>query len=568
MTEVLLHQRGELPPGRVGAVKPPRDLADLSPEIDLALTGAKFAGDKFNQLVDTRAATEKAVFHGSVNTILEEWKTSIAANPGAGYGELQVQRDKMMDAITAASQLATTVQGKQDNADWLEANTGPIRAQSQTAMMAIRSKQELDAYGLRRKKDMTDFDDTEYVNDQENMIRAGLLNRKVAMAQREIDLDIMFEAEKELLIGNELAVAREIFDVTGDTKQAIDYIRNSEIVPEKDKQPLQQDLVVEAGYRQTIAKRESDARVRSQTELVFKDVNEGNYSGINARIDAMPDISEEQKTQLKDTVRRHVEAERENKLQDSPFNQSNPAVFGRLLGQVRNDPLSITNPELLVFAGKGLEDGITIEEYNQLSVIHDSKLAALEKVDAEPDALKHDSVQRAHASIGRTRSFAIGTGPDAIEDPAERRAIEAEYQSVQNQLDEFAGTLKADDPDFGKKIEAETKRLLTPRIEEVTLGFFQKFFRVSERAVVTGRLARVTGSSEEAALARKRIKVFRESEGFESLDSSRQAEAERLIEQGLTVQDAIDRVSEEITETLTEKERARREELRRKAGLQ
>jgi len=76
----------------------------------------------------------------------------------------------------------------------------------------------------------------------------------------------------------------------------------------------------------------------------------------------------------------------------------------------------------------------------------------------------------------------------------------------------------------------------------LTLGFLSRSLRLSEKTFLLGRGAKVLGTSEEAALARKRMKVFKEQAPDLAKTLTKQEEASILerFRRGATVQDIID----------------------------
>lgn len=531
MSPVPLFRRTRTGPGRTGAVKPPIALADRSAQVAAAQAGSKFAGDVFNDIVASTAANEHATFQGTVAAEMENYNTFVASRPAASFDELETERDNMIKRMEVAGQQSTTRIAKRNNKNWLARNKRAVFAQTQTQMEAIRSKQAFATYEAQRENLIAGFKREELADLTGAQVEAGLLDKDFAAAQLENDFAVIGEAEAKIAVANASQIGFNEWQNTGSLTEGLDAIEALEGLTGAQKQNAESDLKTRVSLREAEIERETKAAQTQQIEAISKDINEGNYTGLPAKIDAMVGLTDTQKIEQKARLRKHVEAEAANRLEDSPYLQSNPAVFGRLLSQVRNDPESITNLELYDFVGKGSDDGISLGEYNQLSEIHDSKLAGLETPGQDP--LKQDSVDRAQSSIGRVRTFALR----GEEDEATRRITEADYQTIQNQLDEFAGKLKIDDPDFSKKIEAETKRLLTPKIEEVTLGFFDKLLRTT---VKFGPIS--FGAGEQSVLARKRMKTLEEEapEIFDTLTEEEKASILQRFRGGATVQEIVE----------------------------
>ena len=564
---VPLFERRELPPTRVGLAKPGFDLAEGAELAQAGQTLSKFAGARFDKLINSMAANEFAEFQGIANTEIENFSTFVKSKPGAPFKELEAERNKMIQRLEAISAKAVTEPGRQAIKNWMlqnvtlpdgttTTNKGLIFAKTQNNMVAIRTRQAFDISESLIKQFETNFNEDGLRAHYEEQIPAGLYNRDVIFG--EIDkktgkrtggrfaeqLAVMDEAAKELVADNASGIGLAAWEATGNKSDGFAAIQALEGLTADEKALAESKFNVQVNNRRAENQRELIATQTEQIEQISADINAGNYTGLEARIDAMPGLTETQKIDQRDRLRKHIEAEIANKLEDSPYNQSNPAVYGRLLSQIRNEPESITNFEIYEFAGKGAEDGITLGEYNQLSQIHDSKIAALETPGQDP--LQHDSVQRAQSSIARVRTFALTGAEDEAKDRGidigiVRRQIEAKYQTIQNQLDEFAGKLKIDDPDFGVKIEKETKRLVTPQVEEVTLNWLEKVGLPSRkrRGVFGGRLP---GKTEGEQLAEKRLKSLKENAPgiFDSLSKAEIASIRERFRRGATVQEIIE----------------------------
>ena len=221
MVDIPIAVRRETGPSRTGARGP----TPIEPNLN------KFAGDIYDKLLKTRAANEEAEYHGEVNTAMEDWDTFVAANPGAGYDKLNVAREKMMLKIRKAGGKATSPEARNNINNWYSANANLIRAKSQTSMEAIRANQELTAYQVHQKNNMTNFAYDEYEENKDRMIEAGMLHKETADARQVADFGVMREAEHKLIqetaVENTKASLKNILDAGGDKQDALEVLNKA-----------------------------------------------------------------------------------------------------------------------------------------------------------------------------------------------------------------------------------------------------------------------------------------------------------------------------------------------------
>lgn len=195
-------QRTELPPSRVGAVKPPLSLADRSGEIGLATATARFAGERYNNVVKAKAANEHAEFQGIAAAEIEGFDTYLVSKPGRSFKETETERNAMVARIEVAANASTTELAQQDNKKWMLRNKGRINAQTQTSMEAIRTRQALATFNVQRKNLITNFKDDELADLYAGQVASQLMTQKFADAQQARDVEIMKEAEKKVMVEN------------------------------------------------------------------------------------------------------------------------------------------------------------------------------------------------------------------------------------------------------------------------------------------------------------------------------------------------------------------------------
>lgn len=378
MVDVPLAQRTEVGPRRAGDVKQPFALAD-DPLIDFGRDLSKFSGVVFDKLVRTKAANEEAAYHGVVNTSMQEWDAFVAGHPGAGYDQLQAQRDKMMLKIKNAGAEATTGIAKRNNSNWFKANETLIHAKTQTSMEAIRARQGLNAYQLHQKNNMANFNYEGYSSNMESMIDAGMLDRDVAEARQEFDFDVMQKAQRKLAIDAAAKVGMEAWQNTvtpenpeGDLNAAFDAVAALNI-PEGDKQEIESEIKTRVTNRRAentlqLEKSQEDARQAIVDRFVQIDPNTGvpNLDDIDGFINNTSLPPAEKELWMNKAKSR---AESIIKGTGDKFTQHDSDVYSRLLIDLTTDPKSHTVSEISQFVGLGEDGGISTDQFSELSAI-------------------------------------------------------------------------------------------------------------------------------------------------------------------------------------------------------
>ncbi len=361
-SKIPLFQRSEIGPTRAGAVKPGFDLArgEGIAEIGTAISG--FAGGIFDDLVATRAANEEATFQGQVNTAMEEFETFVAANPGAGYDRLGKEREKMNIALDKAGQAATTRKARQNNKNFMLRNKKAISQRTQSAMEAIRAKQELLTYQSHRKNFMNNFDRDGLIELNEDMVESGLLNPEVTAAQQELDFGIIDKAERKIAVSNSVGIGFDAWQSTvtpedpdGDLNAAFDVIDALD-VPEGDKQEIESELKTRVANRRAETKLEAQQADAKSVETINGWINKGELDGITDRINKLP-LTETRKAEEIKKANAHIAAI--NKGNPSPYEQTDPVTYFDLRRKIELDPLSVTEADLaaVVGLGKGRVEG-------------------------------------------------------------------------------------------------------------------------------------------------------------------------------------------------------------------
>ncbi len=342
MTDIAVGplQSTELPPPRVGEVKPPFSLADRSGEIGLALATAKFAGDRFNKVVQAKAANEHAAFQGIAAAEIEGFDTLVVSKPGASFDELESERNKMVARIEAAGKQATTKSAQQSNKNWMLRNKPNIYSQTQTSMEAIRTRQALDIFNVQRKNLITNFKRNELTDLYGGQVESGLMTEKFAKAQLAVDLDVLDAAEAKVAVGNASQVGFEAWQDTGNVKDGLDAIDAIEGLTGSDKD------TAESEYKRRVANRQAEdtLELEAQQEEDRGTINEAMYvnKDYNASFDAINNsrLSEKEKRPLL------KENEDRAKLAASGRSEANdPAALDKVttaIAQLGNDTLPLS----------------------------------------------------------------------------------------------------------------------------------------------------------------------------------------------------------------------------------
>lgn len=144
MSEVQLYQRQQLPPSRVGAVKARRYQREADvPEMGVGEVIAGFAGDVFDKIWGMQAANEESEIIGGSKTLLANFETELAANPGLSPEELKKLKDTVITSWKKLGKIATLPKSKRYWNNFRLENMGNIEAQLNTTIEEIKTQQEL-----------------------------------------------------------------------------------------------------------------------------------------------------------------------------------------------------------------------------------------------------------------------------------------------------------------------------------------------------------------------------------------------------------------------------------------
>ncbi len=372
MTDIAVRplQRTELPPSRVGKVKPPLSLADRSGEIGFAFATARFAGDRFNDVVKAKAENEYAAFQGIAAAEMEAFNTFVVSKPGASFEELEAERNKMVARIEVAAKKATTKSAQQSNKNWMLQNKKNINAQTQTSMEAIRTQQALTEFNLHRKNLITKFKDNELTDLYAGQVESRLMTKEFANAQLASDLAIMDEAATKLAIDNASAVGFNAWQATvtlenpgGDKKTGFAAIQALEGPSGDDKALAESKLNVQVNNRRA----EDKIKLEAQQEEDLANINQSmyidkNYQNATALIQASNLSQREKGTLLKESDRRA------QAVIDGIAERNDPVAVDKIstaIAQVGNDTLPLADAKQILNENRALLKSEKVIEFTE-----------------------------------------------------------------------------------------------------------------------------------------------------------------------------------------------------------
>ena len=321
----------------------------------------------------------------------------------------------------------------------------------------------------------------------------------------------------------------------GDKKAGFAAIQALDISGD-DKALAESKLNVQVNNRRAEDKVKAEQATTESVEQINKRLNERNFADIIPFINTLP-LSETQKTEQILKATHFAEAVNSTKENIVTTDETNIAI-DRNLNNLRKG--EITYDEGLDIYRK-LAKKINAKEGEQN--LDDIRTAADAAVDP---VLKRPVVVDGQASVDRIRAVRVGfVRADDTLDDTERAVliseIEREVLADKTELDQWARE-NADKPNFSQEFQKQVNAINRPKVEKVTLGFFNRVLRGSEETLFFGVVPKFAGTSEEAALARKRMKSLEENapDIFNTLTEEEKASILERFKRGATVQEIID----------------------------
>lgn len=544
-----LFQRIETGPRRAAAVKPGFDLARGGEIAQLGGTVAKFSGVVFDQLVKVQAANELAEGKGQVSSLIEEFSNYVAENPNDSFEKLEEKWKKVVGDIKAIPATLKTGLANDTMKQWLALRGRTISLQAHGKMFAIKNKQNLDRFNVQRELNILNLDDAALEVQYDDMRATGNYDNVILDDQEQLDLRVIETAQSKVAVGNASQIGFDAWLSSGDLNVGFAAIEGIEGLTGAQKQNAESELSIRVRLRRAENKVKAQQAEIESVEQVSERLNQRNLSGIETFIRSLP-LTETQKTEqiLRATnFSKAVTATKDNIVTSDETN----IEIDRNLNQIRKG--EITYDEGLA-AYSELAKGVNAKEGEQN--LDDIRTAA-DAADANiSPVLRRPVVVEGLASLDRIRAMRVRfVNADTAGDDKKRAILIAKIERVSRtdrvNLDQWARD-NADNPNFNKEFNNQVDILSRPRIEEVTLGFFQRLLRPSERTQAIGRGARsvlplpaaglaILGT-EESALARKRFGVLetKAPDLFKSLTDEEKASILDRFRRGETVQDIID----------------------------
>jgi len=290
--DVQLYQRQELPPTRVGAVKP-----EHIPELGVGEVIAGFAGTVFDKIWATRAANEESEYVGSIETALGEFETAVADSPGMSPENLKKLKDATLAKIDDFSKLATLPKSKQYIKDFTLKNRGRIGARLNTSVEEIITEQELGRAKINldmlvAARDSAGVTKLFFGTETKPQGLSGtLIDPETATLMHAAAQDKINVLQSKFDAGEAQADAFDIWQDTiteenpeGDLTKAFEFINADPRIPESDKQEAESELRMRIVNRRAEAERINEEKwEKNETEL-WKSWREGTltYSQIES----------------------------------------------------------------------------------------------------------------------------------------------------------------------------------------------------------------------------------------------------------------------------------------------
>lgn len=385
--QVPTYNRTQLPPGRVGAAKPPYELAqtatDKSGMIQFGQDLAGFSGDIFQKLIQVRANNEHHEFLGKVSTAQMEFEGYVRTNPGAPLAEIEKARDKLLADIdkAASGNQGQTQISVEANKNFMLNNRATIEKQADTTVGAIVMKHEQERTQLEINNAIARNDRTAVFNLIDKQAESGLIPKEMVEPLKQhygfkLDAQIA-KAQKE---GAKDAIGQMMIEYAA--------------TPDEDGKPIGYDkALTEFSKPEFLAKNgislDDAASVITHLKTLASQGNLGKEKAVEAERKTIDDIfikpqdeflasvdgaldtinnseimpvkdKEDQRKKIND----RVDAINGGKL--DPINQFDSDTYTELLKQVNENPQSLSVSKIGAYLGKGRNKGISSDQYKEI----------------------------------------------------------------------------------------------------------------------------------------------------------------------------------------------------------
>ncbi len=524
MADIQVYQRNQLPPGRAGLAKPPYQLADQRGLIQAGQALAKFGGDTFDRLIKSRANNEISEFLGTVNSEQEKFEGYIRANPGAGFENMQKERDKMIAAIGTTGEKLTTGIGKRWTTNWLAENKKLLYEKSQSTMEAIVSGHELKRMNFSIDAAIADRDikKVNHIIDSMSGINPEtgeqtgdklLIDRELAPLLKEqyaLEINELIKKDAKSII---LGVAQSFRDENGeiDLKAGQDYIKKSELSA-KFKLEVLRDLNFWNAQEQQALDQQREVDRGEIYDAIDKGVAPEPY-GMDMRgyIESFKSLDQDEQEKLwelarKPTVETNYERYDEIRTMIDEVGQGT-----RKAEDVQQEIKKSVGKDFDVSVAKSLRE----------------KLSQKQKVDS---VLNRPVVKRALKILNDVQKVEIDSkGAYPAKEEIEDRN---KWFGIKNDFERWL----IENPDAtDEEIEKKTERITTPARKEITLNIFERSLLLKGR----GQLFGLVGTEQER-LVNKKIDALKDEGVWDDLNEQEKESARQRLMRGETVQNILD----------------------------
>lgn len=515
MGEVKLYQRSQLPPSRVGAVKPP----DI-PEISTGEVVAEIAGDVLEKTWEAQAANEESEYLGFVSTTLEEINTAVADNPNMSPDKLKkLKRDafKKFDAAAGSAVMAKT---KQFIKNFNLRNRKLLEQKMDTRIEEIKTRQELERFKVNRinTKARRDMPGLEKLYDDQ--VAAGLMDSEVSVVAFRNDV-LENDALQEMADEEKARVER-----TQMLEQFAEAGRNM-ILPEATKffNEISREAISEPERNGLIAQRKRQEEIVTATTKNKQDQtsremllrlwgNELTQDEVEIAF-ANKWLSETQAKSLRASLL-------DPKIPKTDFLKAYENVNEAISDFRKNRKTKEETIDVLY----GNLKNISQEDGEQLL----NRIYEIAKPDS---ALNRPTAKRAFTLLEEYKDIRLSQLKSAKATDQEAKEELLLWFGLKNDFEQWLLSEERTD----KQIEEKLRGMTRPVAEEITLNWFESLILAKE---ATPFLGKYTGTTEEEKLIKKKIKALEKEGVWDDLTEDEKNTIRQAFKAGKTVQDVLD----------------------------
>jgi hypothetical protein len=477
--KIQLKKPTQGPTPAISTAKPSLALADTSGEQAVAEAFGDVANKQFADLVKARATNEEAQFQGEVKTAQQEFDTYVATNPGDSFEEVKIQRDKMLEDIKKAGGNATTKIAQTNNANWFTANFEVLKEQTETSMVATRTRQELSTADDIADGFKNNLDKEGLAIFTQQQIANGLWEETGAKARLQNEFDVIDAAQSKIDVQNASQVGFDAWEDTvteatpdGDLNAGFDIIDSIPGLTGDQKQNAESAMKTRVSNRRAEDKVQLEEANVQANEDVKGRLNKREFDGIAAFINSRP-VPESVRFELQRTANSFISSINSAKASTVTSLETNIAI-DRLVRSVRSG--DVTYDEGIDSYQKLAPDINSAENEQNLDSISTAANQAQSADDRRKNGKYTTRLRQLKDSIERQTSLLLE--PDEIDEVLVDLSNRAELELA----DKFSGIEYEDD-----ELTTEVDRLM----RKYTLSQAQM------TRAVTARQLRLAESFEE-----------------------------------------------------------------------